>query len=268
MSEHRHRRRRKHGPGKGGGWHLRGGSFGERRNADYRIALAGNPNAGKTSLFNAITGQHQHIGNYPGVTVEKKVGYVVRDGVTIEIVDLPGTYSLSAYSIEEVVARDFVLNEKPDLIVDILDSTNLERNLYLLLQFQELGIPVLGVLNMTDEAEAQGIDISSDQLGTILGIPFVKTVGNRGKGVEDLINLLVDAARGKLELIGRQVNYGRDLENYRAKTVKDLTSDSDFADTINLDWLAIKLLEDDENAIAKVKQGHQNADDVLKAITE
>jgi ferrous iron transport protein B len=265
VPNHQHRRHRNRGMGLGGGgWRL-GTVSEDREGIDLRVALAGNPNAGKTSLFNAITGQHQHIGNYPGVTVEKKVGHVERDGVTVEIVDLPGTYSLSAYSLEEVVARDFVLREKPDLIVDVLDSTNLERNLYLLLQFQELGIPVLGVLNMSDEAESQGIMIDAKQLGTILGIPLVKTVGNRGKGVNELIQLLTDAANGKLNLDGRRVNYGRDLEKYRALIVEELESDPVFAESINLDWLAIKLLEDDDDAIEKVESAHQDADEVLDA---
>ena len=120
------------------------------------LALAGNPNAGKTSLFNMLTGQSQHVGNYPGVTVEKKVGTIRYQGYDLEFTDLPGTYSLSAYSIEEVVARDFVLKEKPDIIIDVLDSTNIERNLYLCLQFQELGVPIIGALNMADELEKHG----------------------------------------------------------------------------------------------------------------
>lgn len=251
----------------GGGWRL-GSVTDDKADVDLRVALAGNPNAGKTSLFNALTGQHQHIGNYPGVTVEKKVGRIDRDGVKIEIVDLPGTYSLSAYSLEEVVARDFVLREKPDLIVDVLDSTNLERNLYLLLQFQELGIPVLGVLNMSDEAEALGLVIDEQQLGTILGIPFVKTVGNKGKGVTELMGLLVKAANGELNINGRRINYGRDLEKSRAELVDELKTDPDFAELINLDWLAIKLLEDDDDAVAKVETGHAKADHVIAVMEE
>jgi len=263
VPDRHHRRHRHRGLGLGGGgWRL-GSVVDERVNVDLSVELAGNPNAGKTSLFNAITGQHQHIGNYPGVTVEKKVGHIEKDGVTVEIVDLPGTYSLSAYSIEEVVARDFVLREKPNLIVDVLDSTNLERNLYLLLQFQELGIPVLGVLNMSDEAEAQGIMIDEKQLSTILGIPLVKTIGNRGKGIDKLTQLLVDAAHNKLELNGRRMNYGRDLERHRDRIAEVLASDQLFAESINLDWLAIKLLEDDDDANDKVEAAHQNAQEVL-----
>ena len=234
----------------------------------FRIALAGNPNAGKTSLFNALTGQHQHIGNYPGVTVEKKVGYLDRQDVSLEIVDLPGTYSLTAYSIEEVVARDFVMHEKPDLIVDVLDSTNIERNLYLLLQFRELGVPVVGVLNMMDEAEEKGLKIDDVQLEKILGIPFVKTIGHRNIGVDNLINKLLSIARGDTEVDGRTVNYGRELEGQREFLAAELASDVDFSSRYSVDWLAIKLLEKDSDAIEKVEREHERGEAVLRSAEE
>ncbi|MBU4258207.1 MAG: 50S ribosome-binding GTPase, partial [Proteobacteria bacterium] len=120
---------------------------------DETIALAGNPNSGKTTLFNELTGSRQHVGNYPGVTVEKKQGIYINNGHKLSIVDLPGTYSLTAYSLEEVVARDFLVNEKPEMVVNIVDASNLERNLYLTLQFMEIGIPVCIALNMMDVAE-------------------------------------------------------------------------------------------------------------------
>lgn len=126
------------------------------------IALAGNPNSGKTSVFNAITGAHHKVGNYPGVTVEKREGKIEFRDCEIRVVDLPGTYSLTAYSLDEVVARDFLLNEKPDIVIDVLDSTNLERNLYLLLQLIELEIPVVAALNMADEAKEKGIVINHE----------------------------------------------------------------------------------------------------------
>ena len=161
-----------------------------------RIALAGNPNAGKTSLFNALTGAHHKVGNYPGVTVEKLEGSRFRDGREYHFIDLPGIYSLTAYSIDEVVARDFILDEKPDLIVDVLDSTNLERNLFLCLQFQELGIPVVGALNMSDEAAAKGIKIDVEALSAVLGIPMVKTVGSKGNGIDDLLDSIGRRGQG------------------------------------------------------------------------
>jgi ferrous iron transport protein B len=128
------------------------------------IALSGNPNSGKTTVFNAITGARQQIANYPGVTVEKKVGRVNHKGHEIEVVDLPGTYSLTAYSLEEIVARNFLVNERPDLVVDIVDASNLDRNLYLAVQFKELGIPLIIALNMVDVAESRDIKVDHEQL--------------------------------------------------------------------------------------------------------
>ncbi|HEB84784.1 MAG TPA: ferrous iron transport protein B [Bacteroidetes bacterium] len=229
-----------------------------------RVALAGNPNSGKTSLFNALTGQHQHIGNYPGVTVEKKVGVCYHDGYRVEIVDLPGTYSLTAYSLEEVVTRDFVLRDKPDLIVDVIDSTNLERNLYLLLQLQELGVPVIGALNMSDEAEETGLEIDEQQLGKVLGVNFVKTVGHRGEGAGELLDLVVRMARGEAQANGRRLNYGRELERERETLRRALAADEYFAKKYNLDWVAIKLLEEDEDAARKVKREHRVGAEVLE----
>lgn len=233
-----------------------------------RIALAGNPNSGKTSVFNAITGQRQHIGNYPGVTVEKKSGTIEMDGRLMEIIDLPGTYSLSAYSLEEVVSRDFVLNEKPDVIVDVLDSTNLERHLYLLLQFQELGVPIVGALNMTDEAEAKGIVIDSEQLGRILGIPFVKTVGNTGRGVEQLLDTAVNVAEGKLESNKRHLNYGKQVEIAHNAVIATLELDPEFKNRYSLHWVAIKLLEKDQDATRKVQREYRFPEMVLTATRE
>ena len=245
----------------------------ERRRKEHdavtiKVALAGNPNAGKTSLFNALTGQHQHIGNYPGVTVDKKTGYTEHDGMRIEFVDLPGTYSLTAYSLEEVVTRDFVLNEKPDLIVDVLDSTNLERNLYLLLQFQELGVPVIGALNMVDEAAWQGLGIDSKQLGTVLGVPLVSTVANRGDGVEELLDRIVEVVRGGNGAVGRGINYGREIEAERGKLVELLAADERFSEKYILDWVAIKLLEEDEDALRKVHREHRADQLVLRRAGE
>jgi len=133
------------------------------------IALAGNPNSGKTTLFNELTGAHQHVGNYPGVTVEKKEGIYTHQDFKLHIVDLPGTYSLTAYSLEEVVARDYLVNEKPEVVINIVDSSNLDRNLYLAVQFLEMGIPVCIALNMIDVAKKRGIKINAEKLSSLLG---------------------------------------------------------------------------------------------------
>ncbi|MGE5464478.1 MAG: FeoB small GTPase domain-containing protein [Syntrophothermus sp.] len=164
--------------------------------ADLRIALAGNPNAGKTTIFNALTGLHQHTGNWPGKTVEKKEGEFEHDGMTISIVDLPGTYSLTAYSPEEIIARDYIIGERPDVVINVVDATNLERNLYLTVQLLELDVPVVLALNMTDDLHKEGAKINVDSLSNLLGnIPVVHTSANRGKGVSELVGKAVRTAR-------------------------------------------------------------------------
>lgn len=223
-----------------------------------RIALAGNPNSGKTTLFNALTGAHHKVGNYPGVTVEKKEGSRIRGEREYHFVDLPGIYSLTAYSIDEVVARDFLLDEKPDLIVDVLDSTNLERHLYLCLQFQELGIPVIGALNMTDEAEAKGIQVDSVSLSRILGIPMVKTVGPRGTGVDELLDK-VDEVLASQQHQDRNIRYGDEIEDRLQHLQVLIEEDEAFSSKFPSRWLAVKLLEKDLNAYDRLK-AHRNAE--------
>jgi ferrous iron transport protein B len=164
--------------------------------ADLTIALAGNPNAGKTTIFNALTGLRQHTGNWPGKTVEKKEGEIEHKDLTINIVDLPGTYSLTAYSPEEIIARDYIIEERPDVVINVVDATNLERNLYLTLQILELDVPVVLALNMTDDLHKDGAKIHIDQLSQMLGnIPIVSTTANQGKGIPELISKAVRAAR-------------------------------------------------------------------------
>ncbi len=226
------------------------------------IALAGNPNAGKTSIFNALTGSHHKVGNYPGVTVEKREGFAEFRGEEIRVVDLPGTYSLTAYSLDEVVARDFVLNEKPDLIVDILDSTNLERNLFLLLQLIELGLPVVAALNMTDEAAEKGIAIDHAILSKTLGLPMVPTVGSRGEGVEELLEAATLAMERRS--LPRMPSYGDDIEAHIAKITGLLASDAAFSSKYSPRWIAIKLIEKDLDAQRRV-EGHPRAADIAAA---
>ncbi len=232
-----------------------------------RIALAGNPNSGKTSIFNAITGQHQRVGNYPGVTVEKKFGRIFYRNRILEVIDLPGTYSLSAYSLDEMVARDFLVNEKPDIVIDILDSTNLERHLYLLLQFQEMGVPLIGALNMADEAESKGLIIDVENLSQILGIPLVRTVGNKGEGIEELLTAALDLYNGRLSSSQRHLNYGVHVEEAHNQVIAALEQDEEFTKKYPAHWLAIKLLEEDPDAQKKVQQEHTKADTVL-SVTE
>jgi ferrous iron transport protein B len=159
--------------------------------ADLTIALAGNPNAGKTTLFNALTRSQQHVGNWPGKTVERKHGLWRVNGFSFEVIDLPGTYSLTAYTIEEVIARDYLLEDPPDVLVVVVDAAHLERNLYLVVQMLELQIKTVLALNMSDIAESKGLQIDIDTLGQLLGdIPVVRVIATKGAGVEALRNAI------------------------------------------------------------------------------
>jgi ferrous iron transport protein B len=152
------------------------------------LALAGNPNAGKTSIFNALTGARQHVGNWPGKTVARAEGTFRHGDLVGRIVDLPGTYSLSAFSPEEVIARDYLLSGEAQVILDVVDATNLERNLYLTAQLLELGLPLVLALNISDSARALGLRIDTRRLGALLGgIPVIETVGHRGRGLDELL---------------------------------------------------------------------------------
>ncbi len=162
------------------------------------VALAGNPNAGKSSIFNALTGSHQHVGNWPGKTVEKKEGRFQKGGYEVKVVDLPGTYSLTAFSPEEVIARDYIIHDKPDVVVTVLDSANLERNLYLAVQVLELGVPVVAALNMCDVADSRGIQIDQERLSSALQSPVVRTVASKGEGIDNLVETILGTAKEKV----------------------------------------------------------------------
>jgi ferrous iron transport protein B len=169
------------------------------------LALAGNPNAGKTSIFNALTGSRQHVGNWPGKTVARVEGSLRHHDVVGRLVDLPGTYSLSALTPEEVIARDYLLSGEADAVIDVIDSTNLERNLYLTAQLLELELPLVLALNVSDSARAQGLHIDHRRLSELFGrAPVVETVGHRGQGLDRLMDAalgLVDHDRVGLRLI-------------------------------------------------------------------
>jgi ferrous iron transport protein B len=226
--------------------------------APIRVALAGNPNSGKTTLFNAITGARQHVGNYPGVTVEKIEGTARVGEHKLDVVDLPGTYSLTAYSIEEVVARNVLLEEPPDVVVDILDASNLERHLYLATQLIELGIPLVLAMNMSDVAAARGMRTDVDLLSRLLGVPIVETVGHRGEGVEGLLQQAALTARNGKAAVDRQrhPNYGEEIESHLA----ELTALLREAGLENhLRWFAVKLLEGDAETLRRLREkfGHE-----------
>ena len=208
------------------------------------VALAGNPNSGKTTIFNNLTGARQHVGNWPGVTVEKKEGTLRWGDYLLRVVDLPGTYSLSAHSIDELIARNFVVEERPDVVVDIVDASNLERNLYLALQFMELEARLVIALNMMDVAESRGFRIDVQGLEKFLGVPVVPTVATKKIGMEELVRAIIAVASGG-EKIGVQINYGEEIEAELRK-IEDLIRKEPSLSKYPSRWLALKLLEGDQ----------------------
>ncbi|MCP3874054.1 MAG: ferrous iron transport protein B [Desulfobacteraceae bacterium] len=208
------------------------------------IVLAGNPNSGKTTLFNELTGARQHVGNYPGVTVEKKEGVCVSDSGKLNFVDLPGTYSLSAYSLEEVVARDFLVNERPPMIVNIVDASNLERNLYLSVQFMEMGIPVIIALNMMDVAKKRGIQIDIEKLSGLLNVPVVPTIARSGEGKKHLLKTIKANMNKIVDPI--KISYGQDIDIALDEMEKIIQGNGFLTEKYSARWVAIKYLENDK----------------------
>lgn len=213
---------------------------------EFTIAVAGNPNAGKTTLFNTLTGSNQRVGNYPGVTVEKKEGECRAGELTLHLVDLPGTYSLTAYSQDELVARSFIVDERPDAVLTVVDASNLERNLYLTLQILEMGVPVVVALNMHDIARQRGIHIDIGKLSEMLGVPVVATVGHKSEGKGELLSTLADVVRGKRENRTTAIDYGPEIEAELGKLCQKVQADPSMGTRHAPRWMALKLLEQDE----------------------
>ena len=254
------------------------------------VALAGNPNSGKTTVFNALTGAHQHVGNYPGVTVERKEGRLRHARHTLNVVDLPGTYSLTAYSAEELVARSFLIEERPDVVVDIVDASNLERNLYLAIQFIELGVPLILALNMSDVAEARGCKINVDLLSELLGVPIIPTVGHKGQGINELKDSIVRVIEAGVIRRTVSIAYDPKIEEELARIASLVeqefvpssqprhhhchgcgecyghTSSAMASTRPGIRWLAVKLLESDDEVRLKVKQSVANPQPILATV--
>ena len=215
---------------------------------NIKFALAGNPNCGKTTMFNALTGANQYVGNWPGVTVEKKEGKVKVKGNkedNITVVDLPGIYSLSPYTLEEVVSRDFLLNEDPDVIIDLVDATNIERNLYLTTQLIETGVPVVVALNMADLIEKRGLKIDTKRLSMVLGCPIIETSALKGTGLKELIAEAVKVAKQSEHQLPGAI-FSEKIEK-AIDTVVPALSETIAANKKR--WYAVKVLENDEKVM-------------------
>lgn len=216
------------------------------------IALAGNPNSGKTTTFNALTGARQHVGNYPGVTVEHKEGICSYQGNKIKVIDLPGTYSLTAFSAEELVTRKFLLTEKVNVVIDIIDASNLERNLYLAVQLLEFNIPLVLALNMIDVAKARGFNTDVEHLSRLLGIPVIPTVASNKEGVNKLLDTVLQLKEGKISSKRAVIDYGAELEEEIGKIQKLLVHNSYVSEKYPLRWVTLKLLENDKEAVRDI----------------
>lgn len=214
------------------------------------IALAGNPNSGKTTMFNALTGARQRVGNYPGITVEKKEGILeTDDGRSLHVVDLPGTYSLTAYSQEELVARNFLVEVRPDVVVDVINAGALERNLYLAVQFMELGVPVVLALNMIDEVRKRNIKIDTARLAKLMNVPVIETVARTGVGKMELLREAVILAEKKHEWRPIVISYGPVLDPVLEEMTALIEREGLLTDRYPSRWVALKYLEGDEEIL-------------------
>ncbi|OEU74892.1 MAG: ferrous iron transport protein B [Desulfuromonadales bacterium C00003068] len=232
---------------------------------DNMIAFAGNPNAGKTTLFNTITGSRQHVGNYPGITVERKEGSVQYKDNKLNIIDLPGCYSLTAYTQEELVARQVLVDERPSLVVNVVDATKLERHLYLTVQFLELGIPVILALNMMDDVRSKGITIDIPALSQALDCPAISTVARSGEGKDQLLDQIIDtssARAGKWKPL--KLSYGPDIDPALDKMEQIIADNAFLTDRYPARWVAIKYLEGDENLHEQGEQSAETSQQLIK----
>lgn len=219
----------------------------------YTFALVGNPNCGKTTMFNEITGSTQYVGNWPGVTVEKKEGKARKIKEDVKIIDLPGIYSLSPYTMEEIVARDYIIDEKPDVVINIVEATNIERNLYLTTQLMEFGVPVVVALNMMDALEARGDKIDVPQLEKQLGVPVVPTSASKGQGIREMMEKALATAQASEVKSKQQCKKFYDEKIEKCISQVEALIEKKTPEKYNLRWTAIKLLEGDEKVSEKLK---------------
>jgi len=240
------------------------GSNGNRK--DISVALVGNPNSGKTSIFNLLVGSNRTVGNFSGVTVEKYEGVVKHKGYTIRVIDLPGTYSLSAYSPEEVITRNYLLNEETDVVIDVVDGSNLERNLYLTTQLMELETDVLVAMNMFDEVKKSGIQIDFKQLQTLLGSHVIPTSAVTKTGFSSLLDHVIRVFEGKITISKNKLTYSDRMEEVISELEEKITGDPELTAQYSSRWLSIKLLENDQMVVDLLRES--DIFETLKPILE
>ena len=232
------------------------------------VALVGNPNCGKTSLFNFASGAHERVGNYSGVTVDAKEGHAEYNGYRFNLVDLPGTYSLSAYSPEELYVRKQIIDNTPDVIINVIDASNIERNLYLTTQLVDMNLKIVGALNMFDEFESRGDKLDYDKLGELFGMPFVPTVFKTGRGIDELFKTVINVYEGVTEpgknnLRHIHLNHGKYIEQAIDDVKKEIQKNEQIRYKYSTRFLAIKLLEKDSKIETQVKD-LPNGEDIIK----
>jgi len=228
---------------------------------EMTAVFVGNPNCGKTSLFNIASGAHERVGNYSGVTVDAKVGHFDFEGYHFNLVDLPGTYSLSAYTPEELYVRKYIIEQHPDIIINVVDASNLERNLYLTTQLIDMDVPMIMSLNMYDELRESGNQLDRQQLGTLLGVPIVPTVGKTGEGVKELFRQIIEIAEGKQKIARHiHVNHGVLLEENIAKVEELIRINPEPHQNYSARFLAIKLMENDRQVEGIIRQLDNHVD--------
>jgi ferrous iron transport protein B len=265
--------------GKAGEFHPSNGVlFSEDENSPWlekskniQVALVGNPNSGKTTLFNFASGSKEKVGNYAGVTVDSKEARYKQSGHTFSIVDLPGTYSLKSYSPEEIYLRNYIFDNKPDIIVNIVDASNLERNLYLTTQLIDMGVQIVIALNMYDELEKKGDALDYVSLGKLLGVPIVPTVSSKGKGIKNLFNKIIEVYENREPVVRHiHINYGTEIEDSIRAIQSNIKIEENraFTDIISARYLAIELLENDKEFSNSIKRCVNSSEIILTAKEE
>jgi ferrous iron transport protein B len=238
---------------------------------EIQVAFVGNPNSGKTTLFNYASGSREKVGNYAGVTVDSKEAFFSQSGYKFNIVDLPGTYSLKSYSPEEIFIRNYIFENKPDIIINVIDASNLERNLYLTTQLIDMGLQVVIALNMFDELEKKGDILDTLSLGELLGIPIIPTVGSRGKGIKELFDKLIEVYEDKNPIVRHiHINYGTEIENsiIRLQSLIKIDENKAYTNLVSSRYLSIELLENDKEYLNDISGCVNAAEIISKAESE